>query len=561
MWSLAVLLVSGLPALAAAPHPVWSTSWMLATPNRHATDAGALMLEQGGSAVDAAVAAGFVLGVVEMYSSGIGGGGFLLHYDGTSHAVTALDGRESAPAAATSDMFLDPLTREPRPELSFDGALAVAVPGEVALFYRANQDWGKLSWSTVLQPAIQLAADGFLIDLTWVQRLEDNREKLLQHPGTRALFFHQDSTLLGLGELLVQPELAVTLRLLADRGPDYFYYGEFAATLDSWMWENGGLVRAADLAGYTVRLMEPVTGSYRGCTVYSMPPPSSGGVHLIQMLNYLEEFDLAQLGLLSSRYIHTVASAMGYAYADRSLWLGDPAFFPVPVEGLTSKGYAATQRERYSRVQRERLPGAGDPLPWQEGEHTSHISVVDGEGNAVSMTCTINTRFGSGVILPGTGVLLNNEMDDFSMQPGVPNYYGLIGSEANSIQPGKRPLSSMTPTIITRDDRLQLVIGSPGGAKIITTVLQTIINTIDFEMDIQAAIDAPRFHYQWRPDYIRLEPDLPDDVLWNLRQYGYQVYRTGHWSAAQGVWRDAATGLLYGGSDSRVDGSARGNLP
>jgi len=543
---------------AAAPHPVWGDEWMLATPSRHATDAGASALEQGGNAVDAAVAAAFVLGVVEMYSSGVGGGAFLMYHDGTAGVLTALDGREMAPALATESMYIDTLTGQPYPELSFTGALAVAVPGQVALLHEAHCRWGRLPWVDLLEPAIRLAASGFPIDQTWIVRLTDNREKLLQQPGTRALFFHADSTLLELGESLVQPELAATLRRIAAEDLDYFYLGEFARTLDNWMSDQGGILHASDLAAYRVRELEAVQGSYRGYQVYSMPPPSSGGVHLVQMLNYLEAFNLAQMGRLSSRYIHTVASAMGHAYADRAVWLGDPAYFPVPVQGLTSKEYAATQRAGFNRVQREWIRSAGDPLPWQEAEHTSHISVLDADGNAVSLTATINTRFGSGVILPGTGVLLNNEMDDFSMQPGVPNYYGLLGSEANSIQPGKRPLSSMTPTILTREGSPCLVIGSPGGSKIITTVLQTIINLVDFDLDIQAAIDAPRFHYQWRPDYIRLEPDIPDDVLSNLRGYGYRVVTTECWSAAQGVWRDPGSGRLYGGSDSRVDGAARG---
>ena len=547
--------------MAAAPRPVWSNDWMLATPNSHATDAGALMLEQGGNAVDAAVAVAFALGVVEMYSSGIGGGAFLLHYDSSNDEVTALDGREKAPAAATADMYLDPVTSTPRPELSLAGAMSVAVPGQVALLFQSHQRWGELAWTALLEPAIRLAEDGFPLDITWIRRLNDNREKLIAFPGTRELFFQGDSTLPQLGDLLKQPELARTLRLIAQQDVEYFYHGEFASRLDDWMRDNGGVVRKEDLADYDIREFEPVHGTYHGCDVYSMPPPSSGGVHLIQMLNYLEEFDLPQMGILSSRYIHTMASAMGHAYADRSHWLGDPDFFAVPVSGLTSKEYAATQRARYSPVQKPFIPGADDPLPWQESEHTSHISIVDSQGNAVSMTATINTRFGSAVILPGTGVLLNNEMDDFSQQPGVPNYYGMIGSEANSIQPGKRPLSSMTPTILTRDGELLLVIGSPGGSKIITTVLQTIINVVDFELDIQAAIDMPRFHYQWRPDYLRLEPEIPEDVHWNLRQYGYRVYATEHWSAAQGVMIDPVTNFKMGGSDSRVDGAARGNLP
>ena len=534
---------------------------MLATPSQHATDAGALMLEQDGNAVDAAVAVAFALGVVEMYSSGIGGGAFLLHYDGNSGEITALDGREKAPAAAAADMYLDPVTCEPRPELSLAGAMSVAVPGQVALLFQSHRRWGQLPWAKLLEPAIRLAEDGFPLDMTWIERLHDNRDKLIAFPGTRELFFKADSSLPQLGDLLQQPELARTLRLIAEHDLEYFYHGEFASRLEEWMLDNGGLIRRQDLAEYNIRQLEAVHGTYRGCDVYSMPPPSSGGVHLIQMLNYLESFDLPQMGILSSRYIHTMASAMGYAYADRSHWLGDPDYFAVPVTGLTSKEYAATQREKYNPVQKPFIAGAGDPLPWQEGEHTSHISIVDSQGNAISMTATINTRFGSGVILPGTGVMLNNEMDDFSQQMGVPNYYGMIGSEANSIQPGKRPLSSMTPTILTRNGELLLVIGSPGGSKIITTVLQTIVNVIDFKLDVQAAIDMPRFHYQWRPDYLRLEPEIPEDVQWNLRQYGYRVYPTEHWSAAQGVMIDPVTGFKMGGSDSRVDGAARGNLP
>lgn len=554
---LGLLLVIARTLNAAGPHPVWAREHMIATASSEATDTAVDIYRQGGNSVDAVVTAAFVLGVTEPYSSGIGGGCFILVRD-SSGEIVAIDGRETAPAKAERDMYLDPATGEAVPGKSTSGVHAVGTPGELAALAELHQRYGRLSWQQVLAPAIALADTGFLLSQTFADRISQDRMRLLQDPECSRTYFTTDSVQLGLGDRLVQRDLATTLRALATEGPDYFYRGEFARRLDRYMKQNDGELRKKDLEKYQARLREPIHGRYHGYDIFSMPPPSSGGIHLVQMLNYLEPFNLPQMGFQSSRMIHTVTSAMQHAFADRATWLGDSDFVDVPVAGLIDTAYAAEQRAGYRRTFREYVHTAGNPLPYQESDHTTHISAMDMDGLMVSMTATVNTVFGCGIMLPGTGVILNNEMDDFSIQPGVPNYYGLVGAEANAVAAGKRPLSSMTPTLVLKDGEPFMAIGSPGGPKIITTVLHVLLRVIDFHMDIQEAIDRPRFHHQWKPDYIRLEPEFSDDTIMNLHQYGYNTQKTDHWSAAQGVLLDRSRGFLFGGSDSRVDGKAGG---
>jgi gamma-glutamyltranspeptidase/glutathione hydrolase len=543
-----------------------------------ASQAGLDVLKAGGNAVDAAVATAFALGVVEGYSSGIGGGSFTLLHLANRWETIVVDGREEAPGAARSDMYVDNTTGKVNPELSTTGILAGAVPGHLAALNLLLERYGSMTLGQVLEPAILLADSGFELSQTYARSLALQKDKLKRFPSTFAVFFHPDSTPLGLGERLYQHDLAQTYRILADEGDKAFYRGEIARRIVAAMKADSGLITMHDLTAYKPRLRKPVVGSYRGYSIYSMPPPSSGGVHLIQMLNILERFDLKYLGLNSSETIHLEAEAMKRAFADRAVFMGDPAFTSVPVTGLTSKTYADSLARNISRFRTSKITGPGNPWAFvpegtptlpsisteagdssaEKDRHTTHLSVVDRWGNLVAMTATINTGFGSGYVIPGTGILLNNEMDDFSSAPGVENFFGLVGSDANAIAPHKRPLSSMTPTLVFYQGRPFMVVGSPGGPRIITTVLEVISNVIDHGLDIQEAIDAPRAHHQWKPDKLFLEDGIPFDVQENLFRYGHDVSTGGNWSGAQCILIDLETGLLYGGTDSRQEGAAKG---
>ncbi len=563
---------------AAAPLPTWARHGMVVSAHPLASQAGLDVLKAGGNAVDAAVATAFALGVVEGYSSGIGGGSFTLLHLANRWETIVVDGREEAPGAARSDMYVDNTTGKVNPELSTTGILAGAVPGHLAALNLLLERYGSMTLGQVLEPAILLADSGFELSQTYARSLALQKDKLKRFPSTFAVFFHPDSTPLGLGERLYQHDLAQTYRILADEGDKAFYRGEIARRIVAAMKADSGLITMHDLTAYKPRLRKPVVGSYRGYSIYSMPPPSSGGVHLIQMLNILERFDLKYLGLNSSETIHLEAEAMKRAFADRAVFMGDPAFTSVPVTGLTSKTYADSLARNISRFRTSKITGPGNPWAFvpegtptlpsisteagdssaEKDRHTTHLSVVDRWGNLVAMTATINTGFGSGYVIPGTGILLNNEMDDFSSAPGVENFFGLVGSDANAIAPHKRPLSSMTPTLVFYQGRPFMVVGSPGGPRIITTVLEVISNVIDHGLDIQEAIDAPRAHHQWKPDKLFLEDGIPFDVQENLFRYGHDVSTGGNWSGAQCILIDLETGLLYGGTDSRQEGAAKG---
>ena len=572
--SVSLALAVGLaPALAppasraASRSPAYARNGMVASSQAEATRAGVSILKAGGNAVDAAVATAFALGVVQPYSTGIGGGGFLL-IRLASGEVVAIDARETAPAAADRDMYVRPGVPE---KASLQGPLAVATPGMVAGLALALERYGTKPLFEVMVPAIRLAAEGFAIGPVHARVLERMRQYGMQDrfPETGRIQFPPAGTPAEPGWRLVQMDLARTLRLIARRGPDGFYRGRTADAIAAAIRKDGGLVTRDDLAAYRPVLREPVRGTYRGTEVWSFPPPSSGGAILIEMLNVLEGFDLAARGAGSSASLHAIAEAMKLAFADRAAWFGDPDFVEVPVARLTAKPYAADLRARINPAWWRRAPwtwtrretairvrGSGLPL---DDSGTAHLSVTDAAGNAVAMTGTINTPFGSGVTVPGTGIVLNNQMDDFSSAPNTPNAFGLVGQRANEIQPGKRPLSSMTPTIVLDGGEPWMVIGSPGGPRIITTVLLTILNVIDYGMDVQEAVSAPRFHHQWVPDLLFVERAIPEDVVRGLRRRGHAVEVSQRdWSSAQAIAIDPESGWQIGGTDPRSYGLALG---
>ncbi|MFQ5515100.1 MAG: gamma-glutamyltransferase [Myxococcota bacterium] len=567
-WILLALLVFAAPAEAAAVPLAWGKNGAIACSAGPAVEAGRELLAAGGNAIDAAVGTGFAAGVAHPFSSGLGGGGFLVLRVGGSGEVFAIDAREMAPGAARRDMFVRP-NGEVDAETSRSGGLAVAVPGLVQGLYEAHARFGRLPWSRVLAPAIRMAREGVPVG-PYHRAVLARARPLIERFAETARIQLDDGELPETGWRLRQPDLARTLEAIARSGPRAMTEGPIAEAIVRATREAGGVITLVDLAGYRTRWVEPLRGTYRGLTVFSMPPPSSGGVHLIQMLNTLEGFELARLGANSSEAIHLISEAMKLAFADRAVHLGDPAFFDVPTAWLTSKAYgqelAARLRPRpfwrrlpwhwgRPHVLEVRRPGT----PPRDGG-TTHISVLDAAGNAVALTQTINTLFGSGVTAAGTGIVLNNEMDDFSAAPDVPNAFGLVGDAANAIAPGKRPLSSMTPTIVLREGVPWLVAGSPMGPFIITTVLQTLLNLVDFSMDLAHAIAAPRFHQQWLPDRLYLEPEHPRDVVERLSSWGHPVFVAPfHFGASAVVLDDPEAGAILAAADPRRDAGAAGD--
>lgn len=537
-------------------HPVYAKHGMVAAEQELASRIGVEVLRRGGNAVDAAVAVGFALAVVLPNAGNLGGGGFMMLHDAKSGQDFALDFREMAPAKASRNMYLDDKGNVIEGSSLYTHQ-AVGVPGTVAGMEHALQRWGSMKLADIIAPSIKLAEEGIPVSVTLGKMLEIEKDNLGKWDSTRAIFF-KNGTPLKAGDLLVQKDLAKSLRLVAKQGSKVFYQGEIGDKIISEMARHGGLINKDDLKNYKVAERAPVSGEYRGYKVVSMPPPSSGGTHIIQILNMLERYPLADYGVNSAQSIHYLAEAMKLAYADRAEYLGDPDFVKVPVKGLTSKKYADELATRIDPL--KVLPAAaikpGKPQPY-ESDQTTHYSVVDGKGNAVAVTYTLNLNFGSGIVAQGTGILLNNEMDDFSAKPGVPNAYGLIGGEANAIQAGKRPLSSMSPTMVLKNGKPWLVTGSPGGARIITTTLQTIVNAIDFGMNPAEAAATPRIHHQWLPDELRVEKGLSPDTLSILRQQGYKVSVKPTMGRTQTIQvRDDG---LYGFSDPRnPDGATIG---
>ena len=561
------LLATGAPALA---QPSTGARGMVVASQLDAAQAGLSMLEAGGNAVDAAVATAFALSVSQPFSAGVGGGMFALIRlaDGE---IVAVDARETAPGEADRDMYVRPGVDS---KASLRGGLAVATPGFVRGMALVLERWGTLPLETVLAPAIGLAEEGFAIGAYHARMLERMRQFGLPKffPETGWIQFPRAGTAARAGWRLVQKDKAKTLRLLAAEGPDVFYTGAIAEQMVAEVERQGGLLSADDLAGYQPKLRKPVTGSYRGFEIHSFPPPSSGGAVMIEILNVLEGFDLAAMGPEEPAAAHRVVEAMKLAFADRAIWFGDPDFVEVPVAKLTSKQYAEGLRARIEPPFWKRMPArwSGDraidvegPGLEQNDSGTTHLSTTDASGNAVALTMTINTPFGSGITVPGTGIVLNNEMDDFSKAPGTPNVYGLVDERgANAIAPKKRPLSSMTPTVLMKDGRVFMVTGSPGGPRIITTTLHTILNVVDYRMDVQEAVAAPRFHHQWLPNKVFTEPTLPEAIREGLRERGHDVdVADSTWSSAQSIVIDPETGLHLGGSDPRGDGAALGFNP
>ncbi|MBK9383983.1 MAG: gamma-glutamyltransferase [Planctomycetes bacterium] len=521
-----------------------------------ATHAGLELLRSGGNAVDAACATALALAVVYPVAGNLGGGGFLLHR-GADGATAALDFRETAPQRATRDMFLGADGQVDRVRAT-RGHLAAGIPGSVAGLCEAHARLGKRPWKEIVAPALRLARDGFAVDALLAEDCVEHARSFALYPASAALFLPEGQPLAP-GALLRQPELARSLQAIAERGRDGFYRGEVAAAIVREMERGGGLLTAADLEGYRALWREPLMRRYRGHEIWSMPPPSSGGPLLLQMLGVLEKFDLREAGAGSARHLHLLAEAMSRAYADRAEHLGDPDFYPVPTAWLFSDARVNEIALQIDPTRATAVAGAGTP-PRKESPQTTHLSVLAPDGSAVSLTTTINTGYGSKVVVAGAGFLLNNEMDDFSAAPGQPNAYGLLGAEANAIVPLKRMLSSMTPTIVVRDGAVRLVVGTPGGGRIITSVLQVVVNVIDFELELSSAVDAPRVHHQWRPNRLELERHgfgFAPEVRRSLEQKGHRLHEQEDFCSVQAILRHA-DGRLEGFGDQRRMGFASG---
>ncbi|MGB6100539.1 MAG: gamma-glutamyltransferase [Comamonas sp.] len=529
-------------------HPVVAHHGMVASEQALATRIGLDILESGGNAVDAAVAVGFGLAVALPNAGNLGGGGFMMVHDARTGRDVALDFREMAPSGAHRSMYLDANGKVISGKSLFTH-YAVGVPGTVAGLTHALQHWGTLPLARVVEPAARLAEHGFAVSETLAQALAHGKKTLAPWPASQAIFFKNGAPMQA-GDLLVQKDLAASLRLIGREGAQAFYEGAIARKIAAEMAPHAGAITLADLKDYKVMEREPVRGSYRGYDIVTMPPPSSGGAHLVQMLNIIERWPIRQWGVNSAATIHHMTEAMKLAYADRAEYLGDPDFVKVPLHGLISKRYAdrlaASIDAHRARPASEIRPG--QPQAY-ESDQTTHFSVVDAAGNAVAVTYTLNTNFGSGIVAQGTGILLNNEMDDFAAKPGVANAYGLVGGDANAVQAGKRPLSSMTPTLALKDGRIAIVTGSPGGPRIITTVLETLVDMIDFQMNPAEAAATLRFHHQWTPDELRVEKGLSRDTLDLLQVKGHRIVVKPVMGRTQTI--QVRDGLLYGASDPR----------
>ena len=506
--------------------PAYGKAGMVVSPEKLAAEIGLDMLKQGGNAVDAAVATGFALAVTLPRAGNIGGGGFMLIHLAESNEQIFIDYRETAPAAATPEMFLKEDGSVDQAKAYFSHQ-AAGVPGTVAGLIHAQERYGKLTLKQVIQPAIDLAEKGFATSLALHMSLSARAERLAENAEAKRIYLQGGDTAPVPGTVLMQPDLAGTLKRIRDKGADGFYKGETAALIAGDMANNDGLITTDDLANYRALERPPVRGTFRDFEIVSVAPPSSGGVHVLQMLNILEPYPLESYGHNSAAYLHRVIESMKLAYADRSRYMGDPDQTVIPTEALISKDYAAERRKLIDaeRAKSAEEIGPGNPVP-SESPDTTHYSVADAEGNVVANTYTLNFSFGSHIVVPGTGILLNNEMDDFAAKAGDANAYGLVQGEANTIAPGRRPLSSMTPTIVFKDGQPWLAAGSPGGSLIITTVLQTLLNAMVFDMNIAAAVAAPRVHNQWMPDRTLVEPGISADTQRILEGWGHNLTPT-----------------------------------
>jgi gamma-glutamyltranspeptidase/glutathione hydrolase len=554
-------------SLVAAPlTPTHASHAMVASVHELASRAGVEMMQAGGNAVDAAVATGFALAVVHPQAGNLGGGGFLLLRKANGE-VRFIDFREKAPAAATENMYLDAKGNVIE-NASLIGYKAIGVPGSVAGLVFAQKKYGQLSLEKVIAPAIRLAREGFA--LAWEDAKDLRDEELAKFPASKRIF-QRDGKYYQAGEILKQPELARTLERIA-KNPDDFYHGALARELAAAVAKGGGFITADDLAHYEVKEREPIRGIYRGYEIFSAPPPSSGGTALVEILNILEGFDLARLGNRSAQSVHLTVEAFRRAFCDRAEFLGDPDFAKIPIPQLIDKRYAEAWRESIDpnhasasdELKRPKVFNELErvahlqPMAIREPQNTTHYSVVDPEGNAVAVTTTLNDTLGSRVTAEGLGFLLNDEMDDFASKQGVPNTYGLIQGPANAIGPGKRPLSAMTPTIVARDGKLFLVLGAEGGPTIITNVATILMSVVDFGLDIQEAVNAPRLHHQWLPDVIEVEDRLSPDTMNLLRSKGHKLKVSHFWGDAECIMIDPKTGERLGASDGRNNGKAVG---
>lgn len=534
---------------AEAPHA------MVVSANPIATGAGVDALKSGGNAIDAAVAVAVTLGVVDGANSGIGGGCFMLIRTANGKIV-ALDGREMAPAKASRDMYLR--NGHADASLSQTGALAVGIPGSLAVYDYVESHFGKHTLADALRPAADVAERGYAIDASYAHKLAGVAEQINSFPETKRILMNADGSPRKAGDTLRQPDLAKTYRAIADGGADVFYKGAFAKAVGEWMAQHGGIVTADDFGNYTIKQREPLRSTYRGRTIIGFPPPSSGGVHVAQILNELESFDLKPMD--EPTRVHVVAEAMRRAFADRAYWLGDPDFVRVPT-GLLDRNYAGSIAKTID-LQRasEKIEHGTPPKADEEvfGKHTTQIAVADDAGNWVALTTTVNTAFGSKVIVPGTGVILNNQMDDFSIEPGVANHFGLVGGDANAIAPGKRPLSSMSPTIVLdASDKPVMTIGAAGGPKIITQVLLVLSNVIDLGDDLPTAMARPRFHHQWSPDVLWIENTFAASTREKLKAMGHTLDVADPVGATQAIEAKPAGGFI-GVSEPRSAGLADG---
>lgn len=538
---------------AASARPAKSTVGMVVSTHSIANEIGAKVLSDGGNAIDAAVAVGYALAVVHPAAGNLGGGGFAVIHTAKGENVS-LDFREVAPKAASRDMYLD-AKGDVVPDLSTEGYLAAGVPGTVAGMSELLARYGTKPLKELIEPAVYYAENGYKVNARQEESFRGKKEVFEKFASSKKYFLKTNGDTYKEGDIFIQKDLARVLRLIADNGPDAFYRGEIAEIIAKDMKANGGIITQEDLAAYKPVWREPVRGVYRGHEIISMGPPSSGGTHIVQMLNILEGYNIGKFGFGSAQAVHYMAEAMRYAYADRSEYMGDPDFVKIPLDKLTSQKYAGEIR---GNIAANKAAKSVDVKPGQymikEGNNTTHYSVVDKWGNAVAITYTINDSYGSGTAVDGAGFLLNNEMDDFSVKPGVPNIYGLVGGDANAVATGKRPLSSMSPTIVLKDGQLFLVVGSPGGSRIITTTMQVIMNVIDHKMNLREAVEAPRVHMQWIPDELRIEQNgLSPDTINILKAMGYDVVVRPYMGDVNAIMYDAANKVMYGSSDPRVE--------
>ncbi len=538
--------LASISAFSATFEPKWGRQGMVSTTVGPSAQAGQAILEAGGNAVDAAIAMAFAAGVAHPFSSGLGGGLLAVVHDAKTGITRSLDARETAPASASATFFQE------NPQSIRDGVHSVGVPGMVQGLWTLHQEYGSMPWSELIEPAIGLAEQGVKVSIWHHNIVKRVAERLKQYPETQRI-----QTLDGmappLGWNLVQADLATTLRYVQEKGGQALAVGPIAKKIEQ---ATGGVITELDLARYRPKWREPVRGSYRGYEYVGMPPPSSGGVLILQMLKILERYDLAAMGKDSSEYIHLLASVMKVAFEDRAEFLGDSDFYDVPVKRLVSDEYANRQAARLDPKGQPKTGVEVNQVPDDAG--TTHISVMDRYGNAVAITQTINRLFGSKITVPGTGFVLNNEMDDFSVGPGLPNAWEATGAAANAVAPGKRPLSSMTPSIVLKDGAVVMVVGSSMGPAIISTILHTLVNVIDFGFDAQRAVNAPRFHHQWKPDALSMEPEFPRDVRQKLEALGWNIRDRAFMGAAELIIYDRESCMFWGGADGRRDSLAIG---